>query len=153
METFRRLFFLCTYFTSLPLTTGWGLIPGIYLFRLAASLKTYFNEALVGWNNNLSWDVLIGFERSSQRLEWDHSKQTRCMFVCCLKVHDYPRRCSTAAHRDALRVGGFASVFPPEGLSAPLYMKKCSSARLTLYFKWLRDKLLPCFFHFKSSSC
>lgn len=60
------VFCLSTYFNSLSLTTGWGLIPGIYLSGLAANLttllKTYFNEMPVRRNNNLYRDVLIGFE-------------------------------------------------------------------------------------------
>lgn len=60
------VFCLSTYFSSLSLTTGWGLIPGIYLSGLAASLmpllKTYFNEMPVRRNNNLYGDVSNGFE-------------------------------------------------------------------------------------------
>lgn len=68
--------FVSFYITSLSLTTGWGLIPGIYLFGLGANLtllKTYFNEVPVCRNNNQGWDVLIGLESSCVRLERDHS--------------------------------------------------------------------------------
>lgn len=60
------------------LTTGWGLIPSIYLSWLAPNLtlpkKTniFFNEVPV-CQNNQGWGVLIGSESCSSRLEWDHS--------------------------------------------------------------------------------
>lgn len=145
------VFFLSTYITSLSLTTGWGLIPGIYLFRLAARstlLKTYFNEMPVRWNNNLYWDVLIGFERSSLRLERiiqtcsglvdKHIVCVPLSFEQRLKTDAWPQQYSTTEHQDALRLWGLLkwaftsrslcclwySIMgvSQEGLSPPLYL-------------------------------
>lgn len=88
MEAFTQLLFFFLLSSPSPpsaltspvrlLTTGWGLIPGIYLSWLASNLtlpkkKHIFNEVPVCRKNNPGWDVLIGSESCSSRLEWDHS--------------------------------------------------------------------------------